>query len=342
MAIDGRYRLRLSNHAWETQYINALKLHAVDHAPGWEVLPTRKRELVRIGPTKALGRAISRDGREVSELLALRDEQQYRTASEVTRELTRSITYDWVDFEVQVPEGVREFFVALRVRNTLFSNVLLEDALLTGRGHQTIDLLGGERFRLLEMWRLRRWVNKQMGLRLLVDGRNGYRAVDRIGGTGPSAWRQVVVKVPARSAGPLGVRLSFLADSWLIDWVGVSFEGTDRVESQNLPLLALKSVDGGSISTQRLLEKDKHYFNLYPGETLEAIFSVGATPAHLQRTYFVETEGYLIKWLNPEQLAFSGRDFKPKNEDVFRAARRWLAQNTAMEQLFSAGLASRY
>ena len=337
VAVQGSFRLRLSNHAWETQYVNSLRLLAVDHDARLEAVPTKDRKLLLLGPGAPLPRVTSRDGREVNSLLSARDENSYRTASTVTRELTHSIAQDWVEFEVQVPKGVRRFYVIMRARNTLFSNVLLEDTLLTGRGLETLDLLGGARFRPIEMWRLSRWVRKNLGLWVQVKRNGRYKSIDRIGGTGPSAWRNVVVEVPVRAAGPVRTRLSFLADTWEIDRLRVSFDGPGRAKPKTMPLTAMYTAAGAPMPSERLRAKDKRYFNLYPGETVEATFQVGPTPPGLQRTYFIETQGYFIKWLSPEQLIGTRRSFKPGNEDVFRAARRWLAKKEMIARALGGG-----
>lgn len=327
VAAEGRYRLRVSNQAWETQYINALRMQAVDHAENVDVYPTRARQLVQVGPLAPIDGIRSRDGRCVSKLLSAPDGDFYQTAPEVARALTQRITRDWVEFEVRAPSGVRHFFVVMRVRNTQLSNVLLEDALLAGRGLETLDLLGGEGFRILEKWRLYRWVRRHMGMRLLVERGGKFRSVDRVGATGPSAWRDVVIKVPARGDDPIRARLSFLADSWHIDSVAVSFEGSDRVRSIKFPVRTLHDGQGTPLSIEPLRSDDREYFALYPGQSIEATFDVTPPPAGLRRTYFAETHGYFIKWLAPELLAGANRSFAPSNEDVFRAAQRWLTQS---------------
>jgi hypothetical protein len=132
------------------------------------------------------------------------------------------------------------------------------------------------------------------------------------------------------------VRLSFLADSWEIDWVGVAFEGSGRVRATTLPLTGLYAAGGAPVSPEALNSKDEQYFNLYPGEAVEAAFGVNPVPPELTRTYFVETRGYFIKWLGPEHFVGSRGSLRPDAEDLFRAARRWLDQKEALQTAFRA------
>ena len=54
---NAAYSVLLTNEALETQYINMLNLVAVDHAPGYEAFPTRKRGIVLFGEAAPLRRA---------------------------------------------------------------------------------------------------------------------------------------------------------------------------------------------------------------------------------------------------------------------------------------------
>lgn len=335
----GHFVVMMANEALETQYVNQLQLEVVDHSSLLRALPTPDRSTVLVGRPAPFRLVQSRDGRNAGYQLWESDSLVYRTSIEIAERLTRSLTRDWIDLEVNVPSGQREVYLALRVRNTLFSSVLTEEVLRSGWGIRAIDMMSGESSRLSEMWRLYRWCMGNLGLWVELESGRTTLAVARIGGTGPTAWRDIGVAVPVERAGPTRIRLSFLADTWMIDEATVSFEG-GRVD--NWLVMAPDEVTCEGEKRLRdpyrmLRYPDDDYMTLFSGDVCYATFRGPSPVAAGTRTYFLRSRGFIVKWIEPEfflaQSGFTG-DLKLNDTTMGQATERWLAAKDEMEMAF--------
>lgn len=327
----------VTNEALETHYINALSLTTVDHPAGCEALPTDGGGVLLFGRSTPTARARSRDGRDVSGLLSERDSEWYETDTSQVRALTATTVRDWVDIAVPVPPYAKTACLAFKLRNTLLNTVWLYDVALKQQGFGALDWLAMSRKDVFSGLRLRNWYGRNFGLHILAPSGRGFREVGRIRDTGPITWHQTAVQVPVQGRDTLRLRLDFLPDNWVIDWVGVSFEEAGRAAVRTVKCDRVEDGDGNVLPKVRsqLNAKDRSYFVTYPTDCYYLAFKADPVPEGLERDWFVRTEGYYTEWLRRDWLkAEPNARFELDDQSIMQAASLWLQKKPEMERLF--------
>jgi hypothetical protein len=335
--IDGVYSLKVANEALETHYINQLTLLTADHPPSFEAMPNEKHEIVLFGRPNPILRATSKSGNDVLRQIESRDDLWYQSDSATTSELAQQVTQDWIDLEVPKPVNARKMQVGLRLRNTLLNTVLFYDVILRAQGIAAVDWLGSTASNTLYAWRFYKWYKKHFGLRIQVfDGEELWDDV-RIGDTGPIAWHVQGAELDVPKGNTARLRLSFLPDNWVIDWVGISFHRSEDVRVAAVACEEATALNGQAIYT--LIEKkDDRYLVTHPAESHILNFKVGPVPPGMQRSYFLKSRGYYIEWLRRDWLKTDpnrvAEKFEINDDTITTAAQLWIAKKQPFEKQF--------
>jgi hypothetical protein len=334
---NGEVLLHVANEALETHYIDRLELLAVVHPSGFEVFPGPTGGVVPFGSTGALISPVSRSGDDLAEVLSNRDEIAYRSDKRLVEELTQVVSDDWIEFEVAVPPGVETMSLAWRARNTLLTTVLFYDVILGSQGVGAIDWQGGQLEDAAYARDFANWFRTHFGIRIEMDDGVAYRQVGHIPATGPIAWHESAVELPVPPTPTARLRLSFLPDNWMIDWIAVSFDSTIDYSVERARLLSAESLTGaGTPNAVALLsETDGDRLVTYPGERYALRFAGVSTPPGRNRTYLVSSHGYYVEWLRPEWLAVPhAAPLKFDDELIRTTAQQWLARRGELEREF--------
>ena len=335
--MDGEYRLMVTNEALETHYIDHLALVTADHEPGYKAFPTDNGRVVLFGRETRLARAENQSGRDVSALISNRDTAWYRTDSVLVRQLADSAVHDWIDITVPVPKGARRLCLALRGRNTLMSTVMFYDVLLKSQGLRSLDWQGMSRRDLHYAQGLSRWHHRHFGMRIRTRSGSGYRDLAWLRDTGPIAWHEVAVELPVPKGDTCYLRLDFLPDNWMIDWVGVSFDDPEPVQVREIPCGAVRVADGTASDAEAILlaKNDGRYLVTSPGDCRHIVFRPEPLSGGLEREYFVRSGGYYIEWLRKDWLESGPAAwFQPRDEALTELATLWLEKKPDLERRF--------
>lgn len=339
--VNGEYLVQVANEALETHYINQMTLLTVDHAAGYEAFHTEDHEIILFGREAEILEAKSKLGRDVLPLVSTRDGRSYQSDSPTVQALTRELTEDWVDVRVSVPPGARTMYLALRLRNSLLSTVLFYDVILASQGVHAIEWLGSRTANLFYAWRLHNWFERHFGLRVQLLRGTRVEDVARIPLSGPIAWHQVAVALPAPSGPTVALRLAFLPDNWVVDWVGVSFDHSTDYRVNQVHARTVVDADGNQRDDLLwpLRESDSRYLITHPGDRHLLTFNPGPVPEGRQRTYFLKSRGFYIEWLRQEWLARrpDGEEavpFELNDDTVVKTARLWLRKKDRFEKEF--------
>jgi hypothetical protein len=337
-AVDGDYRIVVTNEALETHYIDQLSLVTADHRPGCRALPTDDGRVVLFGRATPIARAVDAAGRDVLPLLVSRDSQWYRSDTGLVRQLADSAVRDWVELAVPVPANAKRMCLALRGRNSLLNTVLLYDVMLKGQGAAALDWLAMGKKDLLYAWRLSRWYRDNFGIRILEKNKSGFRPVARVKDTGPIAWHEVAVVLPVVGKDTCRVRLDFLPDNWILDQVEVSFEQPEPPLVKDWTAASVDSGDGRNLASEaaRLESYDGKYLVTGPGDSRSLLFHTGEAPAGLERDWLVRSGGYYTEWMRRDWLQPGPvARFEPDDRAIRKAAELWLQQKESYERRFS-------
>jgi hypothetical protein len=323
---DGILRLEVRNEALETHYIRNTELIEVRHSEGVRIAPGPGGVPVASGLPLPPRAAHDRAGRDVLQAILAMDGDAFRTSPEHLAAAGEGDFGDQLELLLPVPEGADEVLLHLRARNTLLTSVLFYDVMLAGSGAAAVDWLGGGLDRIGTALEMGTWYAGKMGMGVEVEGPNGWEEVHRLPDTGPIAWKELVVPLPARES-PMRVRLDFVADSWLIDWVGVAAPANELSVRRIEPSRVLgPSGDSDPAARKALLVTDTTHLVIFPGDRRTLEFDVGADrETGVERTFLLGMQGYYVEWIRGSWLAEARHHepFRPDDGAIVAAIGRW-------------------
>lgn len=333
----GVVRLQVWNEALETHYINHLAVVETSHRPGEHVLPDEKGRPVAVDRYVAGVRATDRAGRDVSAALSVADGVLFSTDDRTLAAVREEDMDDHIDLVLPRPAGADSVAIVLRMRNSLLNTVLFYDYMLAKPGARSLDWMEQELGRIGPTVALGRWYNGRLGLRVSVEGPEGWEQVSRLSDYGPIAWRDVAAVIPVRGTGDsMRVRLSFLADQWRIDRLAIA-SSVRRVPSRQVEARHVTGATGmlEDEPLRAIGAADESYLQTSPRQRFTIAFDVGRDRGEA-RTFLLVSQGYYTEWVRGAWMT-GMRDtvaFRPEDATLLRALRSWRAGKDSMETQF--------
>ena len=331
--------LEVRNEALETHYINHIELMEVVHSDAESVFPDPKGRPIIVGSLRAPDVVIDRSGRRIDGIVGAADGKAWRTDEVRLQNVSTDDMEDYIDLEFEMPTAGREAALVLRLRNSLLNTVFFIH-MLKGQGFRALDWMSDDPKRLGEKYQLRRWYRKRMGMRVAIWDQGRYRQVATIAETGPIAWTELAIPLPAANGEKLQIRLSFVADNWRIDHLALATT-VRHAKARKIPITQVTSAAGDELSQARrnLHAADAAYVITKPGEYIRLRFDVGDAPEDLKRTYFFAAEGYYIEWMRKNWLQTASAPALVPNDAALQASlltalRLWKPQREEFRKQF--------
>jgi hypothetical protein len=244
---------------------------------------------------------------------------------------------DYIDLVVPRPDGVDSVAIVLRMRNSLLNTILFYDYMLAKPGARSLDWMEEDLGRIGPTVALGRWYNGRLGMRVSVQGENGWELVSKLSDYGPIAWRDVATVIPVRGSGDsVRVRLSFIADQWRIDKLSVA-TSVRRPPSRQIEARSAEEATGKSagVALRALRSADEEYLQTSPSQRFTINFDVGHGTGE-PRTFMLVSQGYYTEWVRGSWMK-GMRDtvaFRPEDTTLVRALRTWRVEKDSMEKQF--------
>lgn len=338
IAYTGQHAIELEirNEALETHYIDQVELLEITHASDESVYPDPSGRPVIVADLRPPNLVIDRSGRRVDEIVVAADGNAWSTTTELLRHVSAEDMEEYVDLEFTIPNAGEEVALVLRLRNSLLNTVLLYDVMLSGQGYRALDWMGDDLDRLWPKFQLARWYQQKMGMRIAIWDRGQYRKVATLADTGPIAWNELAIPLPASTNELIKLRLSFVADNWRIDQVALATR-VRTGEARSIPVSAVRSGSGHELpqAQSNLYSADDTYVVTKPAENFHVRFDIGKAEDDLERTWFLAAEGYYIEWMRKEWLqTTSTTAFVPSDDALFEAIGLWESRRDQFRQQF--------
>jgi hypothetical protein len=291
--IKGRYRLKIMNNFQETQYIDEIKLFAVDHPRGSDVVPSFSGKFHSILKPVNLINAVDWAGNNVLELLKEKDEHFW-----ISNPLDRNPelpeqTRDSIIMEFPRPTASSHAKLILTIQNTDWASYM--------EGHIS-ELPGKE----LEAWHdlMNRSVEAREAFKKLViregmlslklwDG-EGWKDMDYLWFVGPSISKDQVVELDIRNipGNVLRVKLESTAGLWMVDSVKADFSADLPIDITEAQLIQAKDNKGKDLSSLLGNIDDQDYILPTNEEWAELTFRAPARKKGYERSFILKSTGY--------------------------------------------------
>ncbi len=324
LSIDPRtgnlVELEVRNEALETHYINHIELMEVVHSESESVFADPEGHPIIVGSLRAPDVVIDRSGRHIEGIVGTADEKAWRTDRLRLQNVSTDDMEDYIDLEFEMPTAGHEAALVLRLRNSLLNTAFFID-MLKGQGFRALDWMSDDPNQFGSKRKLASWYRNKMGMRVAIWDEDQYRQVATINDTGPIAWSELAVPLPAVTGEKLRIRLSFVADNWRIDRLALAATARNA-KANNIPVAEVVSANGIELSQAKknLHAVDDAYFITRPSEYIRLRFDVADAPQDLKRTYFLAAEGYYIEWMRKDWLKSTSASTLVLNDASLQAA----------------------
>ncbi|UCD37300.1 MAG: hypothetical protein JSW54_10765 [Fidelibacterota bacterium] len=288
-AVNGEYRIRITNEVKEIQHINLAELLIVDHSPRTGVLVDKHGATHTLGDLRPPLEALSLNtGQSLSQPLSERDGLAYTGEEAIPAEPLRDgavLTFDR-------PAGTDIGKLVIRAKNSFWLDYIFG---------QFTDLFGD----LKDEWeqqqesadrdRLLNWQREQgIPLAVYLDTEHGWEYVDHFNIMGPMAFRDDVLAVDLSraKAGPVRIKLEYGFMFWELDYAAMDFSPAQPVAMNRI------MIENGIAQDERdvkplLAAADTAYYHL-PAIGDQAILSFAAPgqARDIKRSIFLHASGY--------------------------------------------------
>lgn len=290
---NGYYGIKITNELEEAQYVDELKMIAVDHPVGTEAYATFDGKMPLLSSPRPPIDANDKEGYGIKDLLNEKDELVW-ISNPFNRDPDKlEDARDWVELTFERPVESNNATLLLNVQNTRWGAVMQKEmlALQGDQLNQWYQLLNTSETYRKELMSL--MVREGM-LQVKAWNGNDWQAAGFVWEVGPAADRDVVVNLDlARIQSPtLRLRLECPVGFWAINAAAISYAVQSPTEVHELaPSQAVGH--GGQNLLAVLNHADQAYYAM-PTTSDWAQLSFKALPAKkgFKRSFFLKANGY--------------------------------------------------
>ena len=292
---DGQYRLLGSNKKGETQYLDELKLVAVDHSPDVRVVPDIIGRLHTIRKPLPPRQAHDGDGEDISRLISRDDESFWTSRIDGAAADRDKNPKETLDLEFPKPAGARQVKIVADAWTTLLGPLAAKSLLgLYGRAlpswYEEVNSHGPAWQKMLAWYH-----NEELYMvQVRVQTKDGWREKEVIYGGGPLIAKEKAypLDISDVEGEVLRIKLTPAAGFWMIDAIAADYSADLPLQAKEIG--AARAVDsGGSDVRQALARTDKNYLVMEEAEdTVDFCFDAPPRAPGLNRTLILKASGY--------------------------------------------------
>jgi hypothetical protein len=293
--LEGEYRLMVRNEVNETQYINSMRILAVDHPPAMRVYPDLEGRFHGFTTVMNATSAFDENGTSLMNFLRASDNIAWQThlPSAARGELEQ--VRHAISVTLPKPPGAKKAWLVTNVGTSAWgSNMIRKTVEYRGgtAGEWLKSLVPGSQsfvemnwfIEREEMYRLKTWVK--------VGG--SWKEAGFIQGQGPliSEDRVYPIDVSGAAGDSLVLRFNPPKGFWTFDYVGVSYDEPAAIAPTVVEASRAENQRGASI-VDTLLKEDGSYFVMPDvGDWAALRFAAPPLEPGAERMVFLETGGY--------------------------------------------------
>ena len=301
VAVDGEYRLRITNEVNETQYTNLLELWAVHHPAGTRVVADEFGTLYTMREPVQVSSAVDASGKDLRPWLAATDNRVWEHEAVPTS--TGDLRQDLI-LTFPRPEGATEARLLANVATGGWgSHMIREFYEMRGTGleafYEGIDTSTRARQELL-LWNFR---EELFTLQIQVEEPTGWQVRGLLPGGGPFIFEDRVVPLDiSRVEGDeVRIRIRPPVGFWGLNSFQMDFGSDEPMQVEKLALTMARTSDGEDVLPSLRAVDDTYYAMPEPGNWAELRFSAVDPPAGLEQTFILSSQGYYRLHLSADQ-----------------------------------------
>jgi hypothetical protein len=294
--INGKLELKLKNEKPETDYVNELKLIAVDVKENIKVIPDMDGKLFTISRPVNPKTCLDFSGNDKLADISKDDDKYWESDLNAKDFSKESGTRDGLILEFNKPLTAPKAKLVIRAINTGLMNYAFEELQkLKGRAllkwYYDLDNNLQERIKLFNLLYRYAFLN----IKIMKNG--VWKSVRQMIYTGADIEKEQVTdldigEIPGNN---LKIKIESTAGLWKINNIYIDYSAESEYESTELS--AEKATDSfGCDITDLLLKSDNKYYTAVNKESASLIFNDIPLKENLKRFYILKTGGYYLQW----------------------------------------------
>ena len=298
--VNGVCRFKLVNAREETEYVNELKLFAIDHPLGTTVIPDRSGAIHTISnPIQAMS-CVEFGGRNA--LGEIREKDRSYWQSNLTGR-------DWTDernlrdglvAEFPKPTNAKSVKLVVNGRNTRLGYFALAK-IFQLKGSNKLDWYRQLESDPVERATFARWLMREGMLHIQVWQNGKWTEKTALPDVGPGISKDQValLDISEITDDVLRIRLACTTDLWCIDQIYADYSPDVPIQTRELSLRSAINEQGQAIADLLKASDDRYYTTI--NDQYADIEFIDAPRQHgSQRSYVAKTKGFYYQWLDSE------------------------------------------
>jgi hypothetical protein len=297
--INDTLKLKITNEAMETHYINKFEVVIVEHPVNYEVYPDIDDKLLLISKKIPCYDAVTKEGQNITKLLLNDEDRFYRSGVEKISELKEGPVFDWIDIKVPSRKNSSSRMV-LKYRNTLLSTTLLYDVVIGSQGAAGLDWTKKMNEDSLYASQFKMVYDQFSGIQIKIFDNGCWKSLGKFKDAGPLNWKYIAAQLPASNSDSLLVRLEFIPDNFMIDYIAfdTTAHSDDNISTQ--VIYPCKITDGNGKTNDTILEfiknDDLDYLKTEPGDSYYLNYTFHGRNK-IRETALIYSKGYYNEWI---------------------------------------------
>jgi hypothetical protein len=294
-AVDGLYRLRLTNEVDETQHTDELRLVVVDHPAGTGLAADEQGGLHTYSSPRTPLSARDSDGRDLLPFVRTSDWLSWQSRLDDKDPSRAADLRDELIFEFPRPEGARQAKLLFHGGTTLWGSQMLKRFLElyggeVGRHYQAVDGPGPARA-ALDAWNLREELYR---LWIRVETPSGWKTCGTIVGGGPfmTENRAYPIDLAGVAGDTLRIKLTPPAGFWTINSLAVDYSADQPVRALEIEAAAATGFHGEDIRDLLANTDSRDYAAPDMGDKADLTFLAPPEAPGRARTILAKVSGY--------------------------------------------------
>ena len=292
-------KLKITNEALETHYINKFEIVFAEHPTGTKLFPSIDHRFLLISKPEQPFTAITKDGANITDLLKQDDNKYFRSGVKKVSELKSGPVFDWIDIKIPASKNSDSKLI-LKYRNTLLSTTLLYNVVLASQGAAGLNWTKKMNEDAVYASQFKTVYDEFSGIKIKIFNNGSWNNVGKFKDAGPLNWKYIEAKLPVFNSDTLLLRLEFIPDNFMIDYIAVdtSTSPQDYIKTEITYPCEIKDGRGTPMDSlfKYIKKGDLNYLKTEPGDSYYLNYNV-PKKNNCEETALVYSKGYYNEWI---------------------------------------------
>lgn len=296
---DNTLKLKITNEALETHFINKFEVVVAEHPIGTELYPTIDDKLLIVSKPLPAIFALSKNGINLTDILTKDDNSFYRSGVEKVNELRNGPVFDWIDLKIPSYKNSSTKML-MKYRNTLLSTTLLYDVVIGSQGvaglewtnKMNTDPVYAKQFKMI--------YDAFSGIKIKLFDKGLWKELGKFKDAGPLNWKYIAAEFPESNSDTLLIRLEFIPDNFMIDYIAFDTTTSANNNITTEPIYPVEVTDGNGNNSDSLLSyisnDDQNYLKTEPSDCYYLNYTL-PIKNNCEQTFLIYSKGYYNEWI---------------------------------------------